>query len=175
MDKNGIAERYAVAIYDIAKSVSNTEEVRETLNLITEKYREEDEFKSFLLNPIVTTEEKEAFLKRTFDFISEDALKIVNYMVNKERIEFIPLIREKYLELYYKGKGKLPVVAIFAKELSECQKERLIAKLEKKYGKKVVLNLEVDENIIGGGIIKVGNNVINGSLKHQIEDMKRLF
>ena len=115
------------------------------------------------------------FLRKTFDFISEDALKVVNYMVSKDRIEFIPLIREKYFELYYKGKGRLPVVGIFTKELSESQKNKLTEKLEKKYGKKIVLNLEIDENILGGGIIKVGSNVINGSLKHQIEDMKRMF
>ena len=114
-------------------------------------------------------------MRKTFDFISEDALKVVNYMVSKDRIEFIPLIREKYFELYYKGKGRLPVVGIFTKELSESQKNKLTEKLEKKYGKKIVLNLEIDENILGGGIIKVGSNVINGSLKHQIEDMKRMF
>ena len=175
MDKNGIAERYAVAIYDIAKSMSNMEEVRETLNLVVEKYEEEEDFKTFLLNSTITVEEKEIFLKKTFDFISEDALKIVNYMISKERITFIPLIRKKYLELYYKGKSKLPVIGIFAKELSDYQKEKLIEKLEKKYGKKVVLNLEIDESIIGGGLIKIGSNVINGSLKHQIEKMKRLF
>ncbi|MBP6126555.1 MAG: ATP synthase F1 subunit delta [Leptotrichiaceae bacterium] len=175
MDKNGIAKRYAVAIYDIAKSMSNIEEIRETLNLLVEKYKEEEDFKNFLLNPIVTVDEKESFLRKTFDFISEDALKVVNYMVSKDRIEFIPLIREKYFELYYKGKGRLPVVGIFTKELSESQKNKLTEKLEKKYGKKIVLNLEIDENILGGGIIKVGSNVINGSLKHQIEDMKRMF
>ena len=113
MDKNGIAKRYAVAIYDIAKSMSNIEEIRETLNLLVEKYKEEEDFKIFLLNPIVTVDEKESFLRKTFDFISEDALKVVNYMVSKDRIEFIPLIREKYFELYYKVKGRLPVVCIF--------------------------------------------------------------
>ena len=79
------------------------------------------------------------------------------------------------LVFLYKEESKLPVVAIFTKELSEAQKEKLIKKLEKKYGKKIVLNLEIDESIIGGGIIKVGNDVINGSIKHQIEDMKRIF
>ena len=69
MDKNGIAERYAVAIYDIAKSMSNMEEVRETLNLVVEKYEEEEDFKTFLLNSTITVEEKEIFLKKTFDFI----------------------------------------------------------------------------------------------------------
>ena len=69
----------------------------------------------------------------------------------------------------------MPVIAVFAKELSESQKNKLIKKLEEKYRKKIVLNLEVDESIIGGGILKIGNKVINGSIKYQLEDMKRMF
>ena len=71
--------------------------------------------------------------------------------------------------------GKGSITAIFAKELSEEQRELLIEKLEKKYGKKIVLNLEVDKEIIGGGILKIGNEVINGSIKNQIEEMKKNF
>ena len=48
-------------------------------------------------------------------------------------------------------------------------------KLEGKYNKKIVLNLSVDENLIGGGIIKVGNQVIDGSIKNQIENIKKIF
>ena len=65
--------------------------------------------------------------------------------------------------------------SILSDDFSVEKTEKLIKKLEKKYGKKIVLNLEIDESIIGGGIIKVGNDVINGSIKHQIEDMKRIF
>ena len=69
----------------------------------------------------------------------------------------------------------MPVIAVFVKELSESQKNKLIKKLEEKYRKKIVLNLEVDESIIGGGILKIGNKVINGSIKYHLEDMKRMF
>ena len=48
-------------------------------------------------------------------------------------------------------------------------------KLEGKYNKKIALNLSVDKNLIGGGIIKVGNQVIDGSIKNQIENMKKIF
>ena len=95
--------------------------------------------------------------------------------MSKDRIEYISLIRNNFLNEVYKEEGKLPVIAVFAKELSESQKNKLIKKLEEKYRKKIVLNLEVDESIIGGGILKIGNKVINGSIKHQLEDMKRMF
>ncbi len=175
MDNNMIAQRYATAIYEIAKENNKQDEIREILNLLTEKYNEDENFRNFLSNPIVTTEEKEKFLKKAFSFINPESFNIINYLVSKDRMNYISLIRDNYVSFLYKEESKLPVVAIFTKELSKAQKEKLIKKLEKKYGKKIVLNLEIDESIIGGGIIKVGNDVINGSIKHQIEDMKRIF
>jgi ATP synthase, F1 delta subunit len=175
VDNNMIAQRYATAIYEIAKENNKQDEIREILNLLTEKYNEDENFRNFLSNPIVTTEEKEKFLKKAFSFINPESFNIINYLVSKDRMNYISLIRDNYVSFLYKEESKLPVVAIFTKELSKAQKEKLIKKLEKKYGKKIVLNLEIDESIIGGGIIKVGNDVINGSIKHQIEDMKRIF
>ena len=174
MDKNVIAKRYAVAIFETAKAKGNIDEIREALNILNSKYLEED-IKIFFTNPIITNEEKKVFLKKMFPFLGEDAQNVLNYVVSKDRIEYISLIRNNFLNEVYKEEGKLPVIAVFAKELSESQKNKLIKKLEEKYRKKIVLNLEVDESIIGGGILKIGNKVINGSIKYQLEDMKRMF
>ena len=84
-------------------------------------------------------------------------------------------IKEYFLKLYYEENNKLPITAIFAKELSEKQRDLLVQKLEKKYGKKVVLDLEIDKEIIGGGILRIGNEVIDGSIKNQIEEIKKNF
>ena len=173
MDKSGIAKRYASAIYDIAKSSNKISEIREVLSLMMEKYEEEEEFKKYLSDPVITVEEKEDFLKRAFDFVSEEALRIVNYIVKKGRLSLIPYIKEEFLKIYYTENDKLPITAIFAKELSEEQKDKLIKKLESKYKKKVVLNVKVDESLIGGGIVKIRNEVIDGSIRNQIEALKK--
>ena len=94
MDKSGIAKRYASAIYDIAKSSGKIGEIREVMNLMLEKYEEEEEFRKYLMDPVTTVEEKEEFLKKSFDFVSEDALKIVNYIVKKVTLSLIPYIKE---------------------------------------------------------------------------------
>ena len=175
MDNNVIAKRYAVAIFETAKAKGNIDEIREALNILNSKYLEEEDIKIFFTNPIITNEEKKVFLKKMFPFLGEDAQNVLNYVVSKDRIEYISLIRNNFLNEVYKEEGKLPVIAVFAKELSESQKNKLIKKLEEKYRKKIVLNLEVDESIIGGGILKIGNKVINGSIKYKLEDMKRMF
>ena len=175
MDKEAIAKRYASAIYDIAESSDNIGEIREALNILAENYNEDEEFKVFLLDPSIKYDEKVEYLHKSFDFISEDAFKIINYLVKKGRVSLAEKIRDSYLKIYYEKNNKILVNATFTKELSDNQREALMKKLEEKYKKKIVLNLSVDEELIGGGIIKIGNKVIDGSIKSQIENIKKIF
>jgi ATP synthase F1, delta subunit len=175
MDKEAIAKRYASAIYDIAESSDKIGEIREALNILAENYNEDEEFKVFLLDPSIKYDEKVEYLHKSFDFISEDAFKIINYLVKKGRVSLAEKIRDSYLKIYYEKNNKILVNATFTKELSDNQREALMKKLEEKYKKKIVLNLSVDEELIGGGIIKIGNKVIDGSIKSQIENIKKIF
>ena len=170
MDKEAIAKRYASAIYDIAESSDKIGEIREALNILAENYNEDEEFKVFLLDPSIKYDEKVEYLHKSFDFISEDAFKII-----KGRVSLAEKIRDSYLKIYYEKNNKILVNATFTKELSDNQREALMKKLEEKYKKKIVLNLSVDEELIGGGIIKIGNKVIDGSIKSQIENIKKIF
>ena len=175
MDKEAIAKRYASAIYDIAESSDKIGEIREALNILAENYNEDEEFKVFLLDPSIKYDEKVKYLHKSFDFISEDAFKIINYLVKKGRVSLSDKIRDSYLKIYYEKNNKILVNATFTKELSDNQREALMKKLEEKYKKKIVLNISVDEELIGGGIIKIGNKVIDGSIKSQIENIKKIF
>ena len=175
MDKEAIAKRYASAIYDIAESSDKIGEIREALNILAENYNEDEEFKVFLLDPSIKYDEKVKYIHKSFDFISEDAFKIINYLVKKGRVSLAEKIRDSYLKIYYEKNNKILVNATFTKELSDNQREALMKKLEEKYKKKIVLNLSVDEELIGGGIIKIGNKVIDGSIKSQIENIKKIF
>lgn len=175
MDKEAIAKRYASAIYDIAESSDKIGEIREALNILAENYNEDEEFKVFLLDPSIKYDEKVKYLHKSFDFISEDAFKIINYLVKKGRVSLAEKIKDSYLKIYYEKNNKILVNATFTKELSDNQREALMKKLEEKYKKKIVLNISVDEELIGGGIIKIGNKVIDGSIKSQIENIKKIF
>ena len=175
MARDEIAKRYASAIYNIAKSSDSINEVREVLNIFMENYEEEEEFRKILEDPLKKFPEKEKFLEKSFDHFTKESLGIVKYIVRKQRLSLVGDIKEYFLKLYYEENNKLPITAIFAKELSEKQRDLLVQKLEKKYGKKVVLDLKVDKRIIGGGILRIGNEVIDGSIKNQIDEIKKNF
>ncbi|MBE2989535.1 ATP synthase F1 subunit delta, partial [Sneathia sp. DSM 16630] len=80
-----------------------------------------------------------------------------------------------YLNIYYEDHDKLIVTGIFAKELSQEQKEKLVRKLEIMKKKKVLLHITIDPEIIAGGIIKIGDEVIDGSIITQIKEIRKRF
>lgn len=88
-------------------------------------------------------------------------------------MENIRNITAEYLKIYYEKNQIVDVEATFAVEPSEAQKTKLIANLEKKTGKKVKLAIKVDKSILGGGIIRIGDTVIDGSIRKELENIKK--
>ena len=71
--------------------------------------------------------------------------------------------------------NEISVTATFPKEINEEQRKKLLQKLENKTGKKVVLDIKIDDSIIGGGIVRINDDVIDGSIKRQMENIKNTF
>ncbi|WP_064580716.1 ATP synthase F1 subunit delta [Streptobacillus moniliformis] len=173
MENLSIARRYAEAIYKVAEEKDEVFEVFEMLNVILEHIENDEDFKKFLTYPIIGKEEKKELVNRIYRDIKNEPLDILDYLIEKDRLLHIKEINEQYSKIYYEAHKKLIVTAIFPKELSTDQKERLRKKLVKMKQKEVVIHYKVDENLIGGGIIKINDDVIDGSIKTQIKELKR--
>lgn len=168
-----IGRRYAEAIYGVAEEKNKIKEIYKVLNNLMVLFKENLEFKNFLTNPLIDKNKKEEFLKEVFDDIEEDILNIVFYILDKNRLESIRSIVTEYLKIYFEKNRIVDVKAIFTRELTEEQRKRLIQKLEKKINKKINLEVLVDESILGGGILKIGDRVIDGSIKNDLENWKK--
>jgi F-type H+-transporting ATPase subunit delta len=166
-----VGKRYAVAIYDIAEEKGRVKEVYETLNSIMETYLENLEFKNLVAHPLISKEDKKAFVKKVFPNFDEIETDIVDYLIDRDRLLDIRSIVAEYLKIYYERNQIVDVEATFALEPSETQKENLIKKLEVKTGKKINLTVKIDSSIIAGGILKIGDEIIDGSIKRQLETL----
>ena len=170
-----IAKRYAEAVYGVAKEKDKVKEIYDMLNSLMELYINDSEFRNFMLHPLIENSEKKGFLGKIFTDADDITMNIIDYLVDKDRIEIIRYIVSEYLKLYYLENNEVEVTGIFSKELSEEQFDLLKSKLEKKVGKKIILKIEVNKDIIGGGIVKMGDQIIDGSIKRQIENIKNSF
>nr|WP_307775183.1 ATP synthase F1 subunit delta [uncultured Cetobacterium sp.] len=167
---NQIGKRYAEAIYNVAEAKNEVKAVYEVLNSVMELYKTDVDFRNFITHPLIKEDEKKETLKKIFSE-SNDGVEILFYILEKGRIAQIREIVAEYVKIDYSKNQILDVEATFAVELTEEQKERLSKNLENKTGKKIKLVVNVDKTLIGGGIIKIGDEITDGSIRRQLETL----
>ena len=177
MIENKIGNRYAKAIYEVAEKRGRVKEIYEVLNNVMIFYRKDPEFKTFITHPLIKISEKIEFIDRLFlnngISSSKEDIEIINYILKKDRIDYIRNIVAEYLKIYYLKNRILKVVGVFSNELTDDQKKKLEANIKKKTGNEIELEIKVDSSIIGGGIIKIDDKVMDGSIKKDLETMKK--
>ena len=173
MIKSQVGRRYSKAIFDIAEEKNQVKEIYELLNSVMVLYRTDKEFKNFIRNPLISNEEKKLVLNEIFGKDNRDNLNILLYILDKGRINCIKYIVAEYLKIYYRKNRILDVRATFTKELTDEQKKKLINKLSQKTGKEINLEIKIDKNILGGGVIRIGDKIIDGSIRRELDNWKR--
>ena len=173
MIKSQVGRRYSKAIFEIAEEKNQVKEIYEMLNSAMVLYRTDKEFKNFILNPLIDNEQKKSVLNEIFGKDNSDNLNILLYILDKGRMNCIKYIVAEYLKIYYRKNRILDVKATFTKELTDEQKKKLIDKLSQKTGKEINLEIKIDKNILGGGIIRIGDKIIDGSIRRELDNWKR--
>ena len=173
MIKSQVGRRYSKAIFEIAEEKNQVKEIYEMLNSAMVLYRTDKEFKNFILNPLIDNEQKKSVLNEIFGKDNSENLNILLYILDKGRMNCIKYIVAEYLKIYYRKNRILDVKATFTKELTDEQKKKLINKLSQKTGKEINLEIKIDKDILGGGIIKIGDKIIDGSIRRELDNWKR--
>ncbi|ALQ41809.1 ATP synthase F1 subunit delta [Fusobacterium polymorphum] len=173
MIKSQVGRRYSKAIFEIAEEKNQVKEIYEMLNSAMVLYRTDKEFKNFILNPLIDNEQKKSVLNEIFGKDNSENLNILLYILDKGRMNCIKYIVAEYLKIYYRKNRILDVKATFTKELTDEQKKKLIDKLSQKTGKEINLEIKIDKDILGGGIIKIGDKIIDGSIRRELDNWKK--
>ena len=173
MIKSQVGRRYSKAIFEIAEEKNRVKEIYEMLNSAMVLYRTDKEFKNFILNPLIDNEQKKSVLNEIFGKDNSENLNILLYILDKGRMNCIKYIVAEYLKIYYRKNRILDVKATFTKELTDEQKKKLIDKLSQKTGKEINLEIKIDKNILGGGIIKIGDKIIDGSIRRELDNWRK--
>ena len=173
MIKSQVGRRYSKAIFEIAEEKNQVKEIYEMLNSAMVLYRTDKEFKNFILNPLIDNEQKKSVLSEIFGKDNSENLNILLYILDKGRMNCIKYIVAEYLKIYYRKNRILDVKATFTKELTDEKKKKLIDKLSQKTGKEINLEIKIDKDILGGGIIKIGDKIIDGSIRRELDNWKK--
>jgi len=169
-----LANRYAKALFAVAQEENAFDEYSKALNEIAAAFAEYPEVRDGLSNPVYPLEAR----AKVMDYLVEQlgaggvVKNFLNLIVQKKRAEFLPEIAEAFQVLVDKHNNVCQGTVVSATELSEELKGKVQATLEKLTGKKVNLSAEVDPSIIGGIIARVGDLVLDGSIKSQLTGLK---
>lgn len=168
--------RYALALYQVGETKGKVEEYLQDLREICSLIDSNKEFYEVIKHPQISTKKK----KRTFinifkGKIDEELLSFLLILIEKDRILYL---REKLNEMekiHLEKQNKVKALVITAVPLTEKEIEELTKKLEDKYNKTLVMEMEVDKSIIGGMFVRVGNDVIDGTVRSKLEEMKSIM
>lgn len=169
-----IAKRYAKALLDIGREDGNYQQYGRELKEFADLCIDNPEFFDFLSNPIFSLEERikvlDRILEKTgFSVILNNFLRV---LLERKRIDRILEISDYYSRLLDDVLGIARAKIITARPLKKKTLNRLIKSIERFTSKKIEAETEIDESIIGGVIVKIGDLVLDGSVTAQLEGLK---
>lgn len=170
-----IADRYSDALVKLARDGKLTfETISANLNLIKEILTESKDLEEFLTNPIVSVDDKKEVIDKVFSTeLDVLILNFIKLLVDRNRFDTFRDILNSYNLALDDINNISRIKVISAVTMPEEAKTKLKNKLETKLKKNVILDLDIDPSIIAGLVIKLGDNIIDMSLKHKLEDLSK--
>ena len=174
MKDDSVVKGYANALFHVAKSEDLVEVVEDEFYKLKEVLQKNAELKEFLSNLRIAPEGKKKALMEIFGKgVSSVTLNHLNLVIDQGRQRKLVPIIEEYFALAAAAREKVTAEVITSVPLSEKMAEKISRELTKVTKKQVFLKVRVDPSILGGAIIKVENKIIDGSLRHQLGQMRR--
>jgi F-type H+-transporting ATPase subunit delta len=165
-----VARRYARALFGIGVQQGNFEALGKELASLAELYAESRELRQTLENPVFKQSQKRAIVEGILPRVATNRL-VHNFalmLVERGRIGALPLIARAFQELTDAQLGRVRAVVTSAKPLDGKTEGDILRALERRTGKKVLMKTEIDPTLIGGVIARVGDLVLDGSLRTRL-------
>lgn len=174
MKKSAVAKRYAKALIELGQEEKRYKEIGAELRAIAEVFAANPELKRFALNPMYKLEERQGLVKKVVDALktSETVKRFLAILTETRDIGIIEDISAAYSVLEDELSGKIKVKVESATELDNSRIQEIGKKLSQLTNKEVMLTVEKNPALIGGLVFKIGNTILDGSVKTQLERVK---
>lgn len=168
--------RYAMALYEVAEEKGKVLEFLEDLRTICSVIDDNKEFREVIKHPqIGTKKKKETFTNIFKGHIDDDLLSFLKILIDKNRIIFLREKLNQMEKIYLEKNNTIEATVKTAVPLLDNEKKILKQKLENQYNKKVILTAIVDKSVLGGVYVRVNNDVIDGTVKSKLDDLKDIM
>ena len=168
-----VAQVYARSLFEVAQEHDRLDEIREQLDQFAGAVNEHRQMATFFFSPYFSSEEKKSALKRAVDGADPIFMNFLEALIERHRMPAIFRIRTDFEVLYDKTNKLLPVTVTSAIELDSETIESLGKRIGEQTGNTIELSSRVDPEIIGGIVLRVGNVIMDASIRTRLEQLRK--
>lgn len=174
MNRSAIVGNYAETLLELASREDAAEAYGGHLADLVALGRSEPDVARFLETPRIDLADKKRILREVFSGEApENFVRFVLVVLDKGRQRFLPDIEAAYRDLLDEREGRVHAQVTMAREPDEALREEIVEGLRGVLGREVVPHFQTDEKIVGGLMVRVGDRVLDGSLRRRLEDLRR--
>ncbi len=168
-----IAQVYARSLFEVAQERDIVDIVREQLNQFADALNESRNLQVFLFSPYFSTTEKKDGLARAVSGIDPIFQNFLDALLERHRMPVIFRIRADFEGLWAEANRMLPVEVTSAIELDADTVTSIGERIGQQTGRKVELSSKVDPDILGGIVLRVGNSVLDASIRNRLNQLRK--
>lgn len=175
MAQTRAAIRYARAVLDLAKDQKLASAVNEDMKTIANAVEASNELSDMLHSPVIPTAIKKSALLAVFKNLNKLTINLIDTLIENRRIDIFGNVAETYNQLYDKEQGTQVAKVTTAVPLTDELKRMVLVKVKELTGKDAEITNVIDENILGGFILRVGDLQYDASISNKLSKLKREF
>ncbi len=176
MQGTRVAARYAKSFIDLTMEQGVLEQAYADMKTISSVCESNHDFVTFLKSPIINTDKKQAVLKEIFaGKLNKVTDAYIHLITNKKREIFLLEIACEFIKQYKEKKKILTAVVTTATRMDDIIRKQVIDIVKNSSSSDVVIEERIDENIIGGFIIRVGDKQVDASISRKLNNLKQSF
>jgi F-type H+-transporting ATPase subunit delta len=168
-----IARVYAEALFEVAKEKGKLDQIRDQLGELVDVLERNRDLQVFFFSPYFSSGEKREGLERAISGAEPELINFLELLIDKHRMPVIFRLRTRFDELWAEENKLLEVTLTSAVELDPEIVDRVGDEIERQTGNKIELESAVDEGILGGLVLRVGNMVLDASLRNKLEKLRK--
>lgn len=175
MAQSRAAIRYAKAVLALANEQSSASKVNDDMKSIANAVVNSKDLSDMLQSPVINLTAKKAALLKVFPDLNTLSVKLIDTLVDNKRINMLDAVAQKVNVLFDESQGTQIAKVTTAVPLTDELKVKVLAKVKELTGKEAEIQSTVDESILGGFILRVGDIQYNASIANKLDKLKREF
>ena len=168
-----IAAVYARSLFEVAQEQNKLDTVREQIGAFADALDDTRELQVFFFSPYFSTQEKQDGLGRAVTDADDTVVNFLKLLIENHRMPVIFRVRREYDRLWLKENKLLPVTVTSAVALDDATVKHIGDRIAEQTNLKVDLSSNVDPEILGGIVVRVGNSVLDASIRARLEKLRK--